>query len=73
MANKYVAEIHSDDLAPQYVPLIATQLLYHKAIGGLNEIMYTAHEQSHNQKNGSCYCNYYQLKNNIVYYTLNII
>ena len=45
MANKYGAEIHLDGLAPESVPLIATQLLY-KGIR-LSEIMYTALELPH--------------------------
>lgn len=51
VANKHEAEIHLDGLlVPQSVPLVATQLLFHKAIRRLNEIMYTAHELTHNQK-----------------------
>ena len=45
MANKDGAEIHLDGLAPESVPLIATQLLY-KGIR-LSEIMYTALELPH--------------------------
>jgi len=47
MANKYGAQIYSDGLTPESVPLIATQLLYHTAIRGLNEIMYIIHELAH--------------------------
>lgn len=51
MANKHEAKIHLDGLLPpQSVPLVATQLLYHKAIRRLNEIMYTAHELTHSPK-----------------------
>lgn len=50
MANKYEAEIHLDGLAPESVPLVATQLLYHKAIRRLNETTCTAHELTHSQK-----------------------
>lgn len=46
MANKHGAEIHLDGLAPESVPLIATQLLY-KAIRRSNEILCTALELTH--------------------------